>query len=123
MVLAGKLGTLPLGYFSSRTTGGIKKVMHEDVEQLEEGLAHMIPDLIAGLTVPLLTLGVLFWTDWRMALATVALLPFAIGMYAYVAARSPEAKVTRTRMEVITARIGANTVPRKNWLQGKPLSL
>lgn len=45
------------------------------------GLAHMIPDLVAGLTVPLLTLGVLFWADWRMALATVALLLLAIGMY------------------------------------------
>lgn len=88
IVLARKLGTLPLGYFSSRSTGQIKKVMHEDVEQMEEGLAHMIPDLVAGLTVPLLTLGVLFWADWRMALATVALLPLAIGMYGYVAARA-----------------------------------
>ncbi len=75
IVLVRKLGTLPLGYFSRRTTGQIKKVMHEDVEQMEGGLAHMIPDLVAGLTVPLLTLGVLFWADWRMALATVALLP------------------------------------------------
>jgi ABC-type transport system involved in cytochrome bd biosynthesis fused ATPase/permease subunit len=51
-----KLGTLPLGYFSDRTTGEIKKVIHEDVEQLEEGLAHMVPDLIAGITVPLILL-------------------------------------------------------------------
>ncbi|NTV63348.1 MAG: ABC transporter ATP-binding protein [Oscillochloris sp.] len=63
-------------------------VIHEDVEQLEEGLAHMIPDLIGGLTVPLITVGVLFAVDWRMALATIALLPFAVAMYGWVSARS-----------------------------------
>lgn len=88
IALAEHMGRLPLGYFSARTTGQIKKVIHEDVEQLEEGLAHMIPDLVGGLTVPILTAVVLFVVDWRLALATIALLPFAVGMYGWVAARS-----------------------------------
>jgi len=88
LAIAHKLSTLPLGYFTSRTTGEIKKVIHEDVEQLEEGLAHMIPDLVGSLTVPIVTLVVLFALDWRLALATIALLPFAFAMYAWVAARS-----------------------------------
>lgn len=88
IALAEHLGRLPLGYFSDRTTGQIKKVIHEDVEQLEEGLAHMIPDLVGGLTAPIITAVILFAVDWRLALATVALLPFAVAMYGWVAARS-----------------------------------
>lgn len=75
MELAEKLGTLPLGYFSGRSTGEIKQVVHEDVERVEEGLAHFIPDTVSGIAVPLLTAIVLFAVDWRMALATVALMP------------------------------------------------
>jgi ATP-binding cassette subfamily B protein len=88
IALAEHLGRLPLGYFSARTTGQIKKVIHEDVEQMEEGLAHMIPDLVGGLTAPIITMIILFVVDWRLALATIALLPFAIAMYGWVAARS-----------------------------------
>jgi ATP-binding cassette, subfamily B, bacterial len=88
IALAEQLGRLPLGYFSARTTGQIKKVIHEDVEQLEEGLAHLIPDLIGGLTAPIITAVILFAVDWRLALATIALLPFAVAMYGWVAARS-----------------------------------
>ncbi len=88
IALAEHMGRLPLGYFNNRTTGQIKKVMHEDVEQLEEGLAHMIPDLVGGLTAPIVTAIVLFAVDWRLALATIALLPVAVAMYAWVSARS-----------------------------------
>ncbi|NCC33664.1 MAG: ABC transporter ATP-binding protein, partial [Chloroflexia bacterium] len=88
LALAEHLGRLPLGYFSARTTGQIKKVIHEDVEQMEEGLAHMIPDLVGGLTTPILTAMVLFVVDWRLALATIALLPIAIALYGWVTVRS-----------------------------------
>jgi ATP-binding cassette subfamily B protein len=92
IALAEHMGRLPLGYFSTRTTGQVKKVIHEDVEQLEEGLAHMVPDLVGGLTTPILTAIVLFVVDWRLALATIALLPIAVAMYGWVAARSGIAK-------------------------------
>jgi hypothetical protein len=49
LALANTMGKLPLGFFNDRTTSTIKKVIHEDVENLEEGLAHMIPDMVSGL--------------------------------------------------------------------------
>ncbi|MEM6449189.1 MAG: ABC transporter ATP-binding protein [Cyanobacteria bacterium P01_D01_bin.105] len=70
--LAYKLACLPLGYFTGRTTGEIKKIIHEDVEQLEQGLAHLIPDVVSGLAVPLIAGTLLALTDWRMTLATLA---------------------------------------------------
>ncbi|MEM8641050.1 MAG: ABC transporter ATP-binding protein [Cyanobacteria bacterium P01_G01_bin.54] len=87
MELAQKLGTLPLGYFSDRTTGEIKKIIHEDVERLEEGLAHIIPDIVAGLTVPILAGLLLFLTDWRMTLATLASAVIALGLFGFMMSR------------------------------------
>ena len=85
--LARKLGRLPLGYFTSRTTGEVKKIIHEDVEQLEQGLAHIIPDVVAGVTVPLLAGILLVLVDWRMTLATLASAAIALGFFGFMMAR------------------------------------
>jgi ATP-binding cassette, subfamily B, bacterial len=66
--LAKKLGAMPLGWFDRRNTGAIKRVLHENVEKMEEALAHAIPELAAALSVPLLSIIALFIVDWRMAL-------------------------------------------------------
>jgi len=88
MELARKLSELPLGYFSDKTTGELKKVLHEDTEQIEEGLAHAIPDITSAIATPLLTAIVLFYVDWRMALATVAMMPLLVGLYGYILGRA-----------------------------------
>ena len=85
--LARKLGSLPLGYFTNRTTGEIKKIIHEDVEQLEQGLAHLIPDVVAGVTVPILAGILLLLVDWRMTLATLASAVIALGLFGFMMAR------------------------------------
>lgn len=64
--------SMPLGRAQTRSTGEIKKILHDDVEQIEEALAHGIPDAAAATTVPLATTIILFAIDWR--LAAVALL-------------------------------------------------
>jgi ABC-type multidrug transport system fused ATPase/permease subunit len=76
--LARTLGDLPLGFFSQRTTGEIKKVLNEDVEQIELFVAHQLPDLVAAAALPLLTAGYLFTVDWRMTLVSLAVFPFAM---------------------------------------------
>ncbi|HLP89911.1 MAG TPA: ABC transporter ATP-binding protein [Nostocaceae cyanobacterium] len=78
VTLAQKLGTLPLGYLDDHQTGELKKVMNEDVEQLEMFIAHGIPEIVGLLATFLLTAGYLFTVDWRMALAAIALVPIAI---------------------------------------------
>ncbi|MEL6320176.1 MAG: ABC transporter ATP-binding protein, partial [Cyanobacteria bacterium J06626_14] len=85
--LARKLGNLPLGYFTRRTTGEVKKIIHEDVEQLEQGLAHIIPDVVAGTTVPLLAGILLLLVDWRMTLATLASAAIALSLFAFMMSR------------------------------------
>ncbi|MEI3612016.1 ABC transporter ATP-binding protein [Pseudogracilibacillus sp. SO30301A] len=73
--LADKLTKLPLGYFDKNDVGSIKHTMNEDVEQLEEGIAHLIPDLTTGIVVPVVTFIVMFVLDWKMALAAFMMIP------------------------------------------------
>lgn len=80
MALAAKLVRLPLGYFSKRSSGDIKKVMSEDVERIELFVAHHIPDLITAAVFPLLVLTYLFATDWRLALVVLAVFLAAMGI-------------------------------------------
>jgi len=75
IAIAKKLRTLPLGYFNKKNTGQIKKVMSEDVEQMEIFLAHNIPDFMAAFVYTLLAAVVLLVVDWRLALATILVIP------------------------------------------------
>ena len=76
--LGKKLGALSLGYFNQRNTGNINTAMNENVEQIELFIAHGLPDVTAAVVVPLFTAIYLFIIDWRMALATLAVVPVAL---------------------------------------------
>lgn len=84
IAIAHKMGTLPLGFFNNRTTGTLKKVIHEDVEQLEEGLAHMIPDMVSGIASPIIALIALALIDWRMALAAFITMPLTLIVFGFL---------------------------------------
>jgi ATP-binding cassette subfamily B protein len=73
--IADKLRTLSLGYFNKKNTGQIKKVMSEDVEQMEIFLAHNVPDFAAAFFCTVLTAIVLLVVDWRLALVTILVIP------------------------------------------------
>ena len=79
--LAEHMGDLSMGYFTEKTSGEIKKILSEDVENIELFIAHHLPDAVAGVVLPLLTIGYLFIIDWRMAL--IALIPLPISMVLY----------------------------------------
>lgn len=71
MALSRKLVRLPLGFFSKRASGEIKKIMSEDVERIELFVAHHIPDVATAVVFPLLVLAYLFVTDWQLALVVL----------------------------------------------------
>lgn len=75
-----QLGRLPLARLQGRA-GDLKKTLVDDINALEGLIGHTLPDAIAGLAVPLLATAWLFTLDWRMALASLALLPLALWAY------------------------------------------
>ncbi|CAK7068180.1 MAG: Vitamin B12 import ATP-binding protein BtuD [Parabacteroides sp.] len=72
-----KMAKLPLGFFTKRTTGDLKKIIGEDVERVELFVAHHIPDLTSAIVFPLLIIGWLFTIDWRLALIVLAVMLIA----------------------------------------------
>lgn len=71
------LATLPLGYFTARQTTSIKRVLNEEVEAVELFASHQLPDVVSSVATVLALAGVLFWADWRMALAVLVVIPLA----------------------------------------------
>ena len=71
-----KLGRLPMGYLSNRSSGGVRKIVADDIELIELFIAHDLPDAVRAVSLPLITLSYLFVVDWRLAL--VSLLPILI---------------------------------------------
>ncbi len=83
ILISKKLATLPLGWFNESTSGQIKKVMLEDVEQIEVFVGHNLPELVGSLVHMLMAVGVLFYFDWRLALAALSLMPVAVAVQAW----------------------------------------
>jgi ATP-binding cassette subfamily B protein len=86
MSLARKLVKLPLGFFTKRASGDIKKVMSEDVERIELFIAHHIPDITSAFIFPILLIGYMFTIEWRLALVVTAVFAAAIGMMSKMSA-------------------------------------
>jgi ATP-binding cassette subfamily B protein IrtA len=65
--LCGHIGKIELGFFTDNSTGKIKKILLEDVERLENFLAHQIPDITVAIVVPVVVLIYLFTLNYMMA--------------------------------------------------------
>ncbi len=79
-----KMGRISPGYYAASTQGALKKLLMEDVEQLEGFIAHSLCEIAAAVTVPVFTMIVLFATDWRLALAS--LVPVLVSLLILAAA-------------------------------------
>lgn len=76
--LMAKLERMPLGDVIATPSGEWKETIVDRVEGLETTLAHIIPEMVANLCIPLGLLVYLFILDWRMALATLAVVPLGM---------------------------------------------
>ncbi|MEV0105652.1 ABC transporter ATP-binding protein [Nocardia sp. NPDC050799] len=79
--LADKLTRVPLGWFTDRSSGEVKKYLQDDVEALHYLVAHARLDFVGGVVVPVVTLVYLFAVDWRLALVLlIPLLAYGISL-------------------------------------------
>ena len=79
IALMEKMSKISAGFFDSVTQGSIKKIMADDVEAIEEFIAHSFSELVAGIATPLLIIIYLFTIDWRLSL--LILLPIIISIF------------------------------------------
>jgi ATP-binding cassette subfamily B protein len=71
---------LPLGFFDGNTIGKIRKVIDDNASITHSFLAHQLPDLAGSMLTPLVILVLIFVFDWRLGLASLAPVAFAMGI-------------------------------------------
>ncbi len=79
--LASRLERAPLGWFTQRSAGAIKKGVADDVAAMHHLVSHAELELTNAIVVPLATLAYLFSVNWALTLAV--LIPLLLGFYLY----------------------------------------
>ncbi len=79
--LVDRLARVPLGWFSERNSGTVKKAVQDDVDAMHHMIAHSVLEMTSATVVPLTSVAYLFWVDWQMTLVTIAPLVVGLGLY------------------------------------------
>lgn len=82
--IADRLMKAPLGTVLNQSIGNIKNIIVDRVETIELPLAHMIPEGISNLLLPIGVFIYIIMIDWRMALASMVTIPIAIIAYGFM---------------------------------------
>ena len=94
--LAEKLRKIPLSFFGKKDLSDLTTVLMSDCATLEGGLSHWVPEFIGSLISTLLIAAGLFVFDWRMALASLWVLPVSFSIILATAG------IMRIRQEKVT---------------------
>lgn len=78
--LSEHIGRLSLGYLNSTSTGSIKKIMEQNVEKIENFIAHTIPDLVNVLVTLTLMFIIFFSLNGWMAAVCALCIFLSIGL-------------------------------------------
>ncbi|NEZ47271.1 ABC transporter ATP-binding protein [Clostridium niameyense] len=76
--LAEKLDKLSMGTIESKSSGAWTQFMVETLDKMEKPIAHVIPEVIANLLVPVVIVICIFIMDWRIGLANLITLPLGM---------------------------------------------
>ena len=69
--LTQKMMRMPLGNTMNKTAGEWKSILVDKVETMELPLAHMIPEGISNIVLPVFVISYLFSTNWKIALSSM----------------------------------------------------
>lgn len=82
LALSEKLMRIPLGSALARTAGEWKSVIMDRVETIELPLAHMIPEGISNLLLPVCVFLYMLVMNWKIALSALICVPLGAAVYA-----------------------------------------
>ena len=109
------IAKINLGFFTSHTSGEIKKVIIEDVERSEKFLAHQIPDFTSAICVPVIVFVYLLTVNVPMALCL--LIPVVLGLVIQFAAMA----VTGKQMPTYHRLLGKLNSTIMQFINGMPV--
>ena len=109
------IAKINLGFFTSHTSGEIKKVIIEDVERIEKFLAHQIPDFTSAVCVPIIVFIYLLTVNVPMALCL--LIPVVLGLAVQFAAMA----ITGKQMPTYHRLLGKLNSTIMQFINGMPI--
>jgi ATP-binding cassette subfamily B protein len=84
LTITSRLMSAPLGVTLGKTAGSLKSTIVDRVETLELPLAHIIPEGISNLILPIAVFVYMLIIDWRLALAAFVGVPIGVVAYSIV---------------------------------------
>ncbi len=76
------LARAPLPWLQQHSSGVLNQLVVQDVERIEQFIAHHLVEMMAAVMASILVISVLGWVDWRLALAAIAAPLLAVGIQA-----------------------------------------
>ncbi len=70
--------TLSMGFYTERQTGDLNTIINQDVKNIEPVPTMFYPKLVAAIALPAFIAVFLLFLDWRMAVATISVIPVAL---------------------------------------------
>lgn len=81
---------VPVAFFSHHAGALLRDLIQEDIETLEDGIAHLVPEVAQVYGTPLFLFGVMFWLDWRMALTSIGTLVLGAALFVLLVGKGEE---------------------------------
>ena len=76
--LVRKINRLSMGEIEKRSSGEWTQFMVETLNKMEQPIAHVIPEVIANLIIPIALVVIIFIMDWRIGIANLITLPLGV---------------------------------------------
>ena len=89
-----KLSRLSMGIIEEKSSGKWSQFMVETVDKMEQPIAHVIPEVLANVIIPIVIVVIIFLLNWKIALANLVTLPLGM-LFSMLMMKDYEAKSKR----------------------------
>lgn len=76
--LVRKISRLSMGEIEKRSSGEWTQFMVETLNKMEQPIAHVIPEVVANIMIPVVLVFTIFLLDWRIGIANLVTLPLGV---------------------------------------------
>ena len=89
-----KLSRLSMGTIEEKSSGKWSQFVVETVDKMEKPIAHVIPEVLANVLIPVVIVVIIFILNWKIGLANLVTLPLGI-LFSMLMMKDYEAKSKR----------------------------
>ena len=73
-----KLSRLSMGTIEEKSSGKWSQFIVETIDKMEKPIAHVIPEVLANVLIPIIIVVIIFTLNWKIGLANLVTLPLGM---------------------------------------------